>query len=110
MREGHLIGYGCTFYKARIPRWCLIHVERSVQKFCQSARWTPEQVSKSIGDTIMAVQEHYTTPNSDMLAGVQDKPMPRVQHVEQSRQVCRMLWFRDYKDSGTKVSAIIVPR
>lgn len=43
-------------------------------KFCQAAGWTPEQVSRLIGDSIRVIQLHYATPSiSEMSDVVKEK-------------------------------------
>lgn len=43
-------------------------------KFCQSAGWTPEQVSRHTGDTISVIQRHYSTPStSEMYETAREK-------------------------------------
>jgi integrase len=39
-------------------------------KRCQSAGWTPEQVSELTGDTIRVIQQYYATPSSDEMKEV----------------------------------------
>jgi len=39
-------------------------------KFCQAAGWTPEQVSRLVGDSIRVIQLHYATPSIGEMSDV----------------------------------------
>lgn len=73
---------GRTAYR-HLNQWCRIaeiperpfHALRATcVKFCQSAGWKPEEISKLTGDTIRVIQEHYATPSDgDMREAVTKK-------------------------------------
>lgn len=50
--------------KAGIPKRPFHALRATCIKKCQSAGWTPEQVSFLTGDTIAVIQEHYSTPST----------------------------------------------
>jgi len=61
---------------AGIPRRPFHALRATCVKFCQQARWTPEQVAKLTGDTIAVIQAHYSTPSADEMAEVaREKPI-----------------------------------
>ena len=69
---------GRTGYR-HFHAWCVragilerpFHALRATAiKFAQSAGWSPEQVSKLTGDTIVVIQQHYSTPSSQEMAEV----------------------------------------
>ena len=48
---------------AEIPRRPFHALRATCIKFCQQAKWTPEEVSELTGDSIRVIQEHYSTPS-----------------------------------------------
>jgi integrase len=66
--------YWCTI--ASIPERPIHALRATCIKFCQSAKWTPEQVSELTGDTIAVIQQHYSTPTYDEMRSVtSEKPI-----------------------------------
>jgi len=61
---------------AEIPQRPIHALRATCIKFCQAAKWTPEQVSALTGDTIAVIQQHYSTPTYDeMKAVTEEKPI-----------------------------------
>jgi len=62
--------------KAGIRRRPFHALRATCTKFCKTAGWSDEQVSKLTGDTIAVIQEHYRTPTtSEMAEVVMNKPV-----------------------------------
>ncbi len=55
---------------AGIPRRPFHALRATCVKFCQQAKWSPEQVSELTGDTIRVIQEHYATPSQAEMSEV----------------------------------------
>lgn len=62
--------------KAGIKRRPFHALRATCTKFCKSAGWSDEQVSRLTGDTIAVIQAHYRTPSTAEMAEVADnKPI-----------------------------------
>lgn len=62
--------------KAGIPKRPFHALRATCIKFCQAAGWSVEATAKHVGDTILVIQEHYTTPSqSEMKEFAQGKPI-----------------------------------
>ena len=56
--------------QAGVPRRPFHALRATCVKFCQAARWTPEQVSRLVGDSIRVIQLHYATPSIGEMSDV----------------------------------------
>ena len=62
--------------KAGIPQRPFHALRATCIKFCQTAGWSAEQVSRLTGDTIAVIQIHYSTPSTtEMQEVVNNKPI-----------------------------------
>ncbi len=60
--------------KAQIPRRPFHALRATCIKFCQKAEWRVEEVAKLTGDTIVVIQEHYSTPSEgEMQEAIEQK-------------------------------------
>ncbi|MCJ7761344.1 site-specific integrase [Candidatus Bathyarchaeota archaeon] len=55
---------------AGIPERPFHALRATCVKFCQSAGWTPEQVSSLTGDSIRTIEQHYSVPSFDEMREV----------------------------------------
>jgi integrase len=71
-KQKKLFGFGDRTAYNRLNKYCVLagipkrpfHALRATCiKFCQSAGWSPAEVSELTGDTIRTIQEHYETPS-----------------------------------------------